>query len=67
MKRLFTTVAVLIASAVMLTACTKCQQDRPAETPPVVEPPQGNPPPVEGAAPGDVSAAPAVEEAAPAK
>lgn len=69
MKRFFSVTTVLMA-AFLVTACTKCSQDKPAEQPAIVEPPQGAPPPAEepaGAMPGDTSAAPAAEEAAPAK
>lgn len=62
MKRILTYTITMIASMMMLTACTKCSQTPPAEAPPAematlpAEP-----------MPGDVSAAPAVEETAPAK
>jgi hypothetical protein len=66
MKHVFSALTVLVA-ALLVTACTKCSQDKPVEPPPVVEPPQGTPPPTEGATTGDVSGAPAADEAAPAK
>lgn len=37
MKRI-STLLIVLASAIMLTACTKCSQEQPAEAPPVVEP-----------------------------
>ncbi len=62
MKRILNYTIVMISSMMMLTACTKCSQTPPAETPPV----ETTTPPAEPM-PGDVSAAPAVEEPAPAK
>ncbi len=65
MKRFFS-VLTLIVAAFLVTACTKCTSDKPAEMPAVVEPPQAAPPvegmPVDAAMPGDISAEPAADE-----
>lgn len=71
MKRFFS-ILTLVVAAFLVTACTKCTSDKPAEMPPVVEPPQGTPPaegdmPADSAMPGDISADPAADEAEPAK
>lgn len=66
MKRLKLVLTVFSAAA-MLTACTKCSENKPVDPPPpVVEPaapaePAADMPPTEGAMPGDVSATPAGE------
>ena len=68
MKRFFS-ILTLVVAAFLVTACTKCTSDKPAEMPAVVEPPQAAPPaegdmPVDAAMPGDVSADPAADDSA---
>lgn len=60
MKRVFTVLTMLTA-VTMLNGCTKCSQERPAEAPPVMEPPTGTPPPTEGQAVPEETPAPATE------